>query len=338
MKKRKILSVRLLLVCIMVMLLPMTAFAENNRVKVKKVEVDQDNDDRDKYNTEIEINFTSRVVWRSNAKITSIKDSTGKSYTGILTDKDDDECEVYIKNLKYGRTYTIKISGVRARGASSYETITVKVKVPAQKKTPKAAVKKVEVDQDNDDHDKYKTEIEIKFASRVNWSSYAKITSVTDSTGKSYTGFLNDLDDDECEVYIRNLKYGRTYTIKISGVRAKGASSYETITVKVKVPAQKKTSKVAVKKVEVDDDDRYPTDVDIEFTSKVTWSSNAKVISVKDSNGRACTGILMDTDDDECEVYIKNLKSGRTYTIQISGVKARGASSYETITVKVKVP
>ena len=229
MKKGKKLSLWLVLACMMVMLLPMTAFAGSSKVKVKKVEVDQDNDDHDSYKTEIEIDFTSKVTWRSNAKVTSVKDSTGKSYTGILTEKDDDECEVYIKNLKYGRTYTIKISGVKTKGASSYETITVKVKVPAQKKTSKVTVKKVEVDDDD-------PEVEIKFTSKVTWKSNAKVTSVKDSSGNSYTGILKDTDDDECEVYIKNLKSGRTYTIQISGVKVKGASSYETITVKVKVP------------------------------------------------------------------------------------------------------
>ena len=53
---------------------------------------------------------------------------------------------------------------------------------------------------------------------------------------------------------------------------------------------------------------------------------------------KTCKGYLIDIDDDECEIYIPNMKYGRTYTIQLSGIRARGASSYGTVTIKLSVP
>lgn len=340
--KRKLFSA-LLTICLLLTALPVTTLASSKNltytaktsgsgsaIKVKKVTYDTDDGQK-----ELEIDFTTKVTWRSNAKVSSIKDNKGVTYTGTLKDKDNDECDIVIPKLKTGRTYTIKITGIKKKGTSSYRTLTLTVKVPAATTTKKVTVKKVSVDIDNDDHDKYKTEIEVDFASDVTWRSNAKITSVKDNKGNTYTGILTEKDDDECEIYIKNIKYGRTYTIKISGVKAKGAASYQTITVTAKVPA--KTNKLTVKEVDYDVDRKNGKTVytvEFDFNKNVVKKSNSYII-IRDSSGKAYSSknSYIEWDKDECELRLsKKLTVGKTYTYKIVNVKSSSESSYRTIT------
>ena len=48
----------------------------------------------------------------SSAKVT-VKDSSGKSYTAKILEKENDGMEVRVSGLQKGNKYTVKISGVR---------------------------------------------------------------------------------------------------------------------------------------------------------------------------------------------------------------------------------
>ncbi len=357
MKKRKKQMAWLFLTCMAIMFLPMTAFAKDvklsfkastsgsgNTIKVRSIEYDNDTKNG---LAELDVDFSQRVTWKKTAKIVSVKNEKGTSFDAYLRSKDNDDCEIAIENLTEGHTYTIVINGIKKRGTSGYRKLTLKVEIPATKKASKVKVKKVEVDDDNDDDDSYQTEIDIKFTSKVTWKRTAKVKSVKDSSGKSYKGYLTDKDDDDCEVYIKNIKYGKTYTIKISGVKTRGASSYETITVKVKVP--KRSTALKVKEVEYDVDDDYYYDDDddyddydddepsaysvkFDFNKDVLFKSSSYVV-IKDSSGKkySTKSSYLDWDDDECEVYLsKELKYGKTYQYTIYNVKAVGGS-YTTL-------
>ncbi len=100
MKANKKFLTAMLAACMVITAFPVSASARP-AVKVEKVTVDTDNDDYDDYKTEIEVEFASKVQWKRDAKISSIKDNKGETYKGRLTDLDDDECEIYIKNIKY---------------------------------------------------------------------------------------------------------------------------------------------------------------------------------------------------------------------------------------------
>lgn len=280
---------------------------------------------------ELEVDFISRVMWSGSAKVTSVKDNKGKKYKGYLGERDDDDCEIYISKLKTGRTYTIVINGIKEFGASKYRKLTLKVKIPAMgSSSKKVKVKKVTVDDDDG-----MTEIDVKFAGKVIWKGNAKITSVKDNKGKSYVGYITDRDDDDCEIYINNITPGRTYKIKISGVKAVGASSYETITVTAKVPSQ--NSSLAVKKTEYDVDYEYGRTewtVSFEFNKKISHSQNSYVL-ITDSAGNeyASKSSYVEWDDDECEVHLSSgLTEGNTYHYKIVDVKPIGAGSYSTLT------
>lgn len=338
MKKIKTLSAVFMIICVLLSMTPQTVSADSihadytaktsgsgNPIQVKSVSYEEKNNGM----SEIEIDFLSRVTWKKSAKVSSVKDNKGNSYTGYLLDKDDDDCEIGIENFKDNRTYTIVINGIKKRGTDSYRKLTLKVKIPSKKSSSdRIKISKVSVDDDASG------EIDVRFANKVTWKKTAKVTSVKDNKGKSYKGYLTDKDDDDCEIFIANMKYNRTYTIKISGVKARGASSYKTLTVKVKVPAQ--SNNLKVKEVEYDMDYENGSmeyTVSFEFNKDVVYK-NSSYILIEDTNGKAYSSrsSYIDWDDDECEVFLSSeLEVGKTYSYKIVNVKAAGADKYTTL-------
>lgn len=334
----------LLAICLSVSFLPQTVLADSapldftaktsgsgNSIEIRRVTYDKDfhpDDFEDGIPSEIEIDFVTRVSWKAGAAV-SVKDNKGKKYESYLSDRDSDDCDITILNLNEGRTYTITINGIKKRGTAGYRKLTLKVKIPSQgTSSKKVTVKKVTVDDDQN-------EIDVKFASRVSWKSNARVKSVKDNKGKSYKGYLTDRDSDDCEIYIQNMKRGRTYTIKISGIKAKGASSYETITVKAKVPAR--PSGPSIKKIEYDedyDDGRHEYTVSFDFTRDIFYKHDSSYVVIKDANGYsyASRSSYVEWDDDECEVHLSGpLTIGNTYTYKIVNIKTAGADKYTTL-------
>lgn len=348
MKKWKKTSSALLILCMALTASPKAIFAKDirasftastsgsgNTVNVRKVTYDPAS--RNKL-AELDVKFSHPVSWSRTAEVTSVTDDEGTASSAYLRDKDSDDCEVAVENMKEGRSYTIVIDGIRRRGTDSFRKLTLEVKIPSLKRTAKVKVRKVEVDEENDDQDRYQTEIDIKFTSKVTWKRQAKVTSVKDSNGKSYRGILTDRDDDECEVYIKNLKYGKTYTIKISGVKARGASSYETVTVKAKVPKRTQGLRVKETEYDVDYDNHYEDgvseySVEFKFNKEVLFKTDSSVI-ITDSTGKkySTSSSYVEWDEDECQVYLSGeLDYGSAYQYEIKHVKAIGESSYTTL-------
>lgn len=221
MKANKKIYAAILVLCMVVTAFPVSAFAKD-AVGVQKVKWDDDDHGN---GIEVDIDFSSRVQWKNNAEV-SVKDNKGNTYSSYLEDRDNDECEIYIENAKYGRTYTIKITGIRKRGASSYGSVTVKVKVPSS--SGRLSVKKVEYDEDYDDNE---YTVEIDFNKKISSKSDSYVL-IKDKNGKSYSTKNSRVkwDDDDCEVFLsKQLEYGKTYTYEIVNVKAKGASKYTTL-------------------------------------------------------------------------------------------------------------
>lgn len=78
----------------------------------------------------VEVEFRQDVQYKK-AKVT-VKDSTGKSYSTSIYDRDDDELKFKIKNYKKGKTYDFTISGVRKKHTSKYGKVTGTVKIPKE--------------------------------------------------------------------------------------------------------------------------------------------------------------------------------------------------------------
>lgn len=132
----------LVMTCVMFLMtamLSLTAFAgtsvnynvassgKGKEIKVRSVKYDKNNDDN---KHEIEVKFRTKVRWSKNAKVSSVKDNRGKKYSAWLSDTDSNDCDIYIKSLKSGRTYTIVINGIKKSGAKSFGKLTFKVKIP----------------------------------------------------------------------------------------------------------------------------------------------------------------------------------------------------------------
>lgn len=221
MKADKKIFVAILALCMVVTAFPVSSYAKD-AVGVQKVKWEDDDHGN---GIEVDIDFSSRVQWKNNAKV-SAKDNKGNTYDSYLEDRDDDECEIYIDNAKSGRTYTVKITGIRKRGASSYGSVSVKVKVPSR--NGGLSVRKVDYDEDYDD-DEYTVDIE--FNKKISHKSDSCVL-IKDSKGKSYSAKDSyvEWDDDECEVYLsKPLEYGKTYSYEIINVKAKGQSKYTTL-------------------------------------------------------------------------------------------------------------
>lgn len=167
-------------------------------------------------NGRVEVDFGTKVSYK-NAKVT-VKDSNGKAYSTKINKKDDDDLTFTIKSFKKGLTYTYKISGIRKKTEKSYSTITGKIKIPAATAAPK--VKKVEYDRKDKD-------VDFKFTTKVQWKS-PKVTIKSGTT--NYVVKINEKDNDEIEVKVKNLTKGKKYTYKISGVRVNGTKTYKTVT------------------------------------------------------------------------------------------------------------
>ena len=163
----------------------------------------------------VEVDFNSKVKYQ-NVKVT-VKDDKGASYSTAINEKDNDDLTFTIKNFKTGRTYTYTISGVRKSGEKSYGNVTGKVTIPETTADPK--VKEV-------DYDKNDREVEFEFTSKVQWKG-AKVT-ITDGS-KNYVTRINKKDKDSIEVKVSKLTPGKKYNYKISGVSAKNAGSYKTV-------------------------------------------------------------------------------------------------------------
>ena len=170
---------------------------------------------------------------------------------------------------------------------------------------------------------KYKNskKIEVEFKGDVDYKN--PTIKVTDSKGKAYTATIVEADDDDFTFRIAKPKKGMTYTYKIGNVAKAGTNNFTTV---------KGTFRIAGKKevlVEDVDLDREDNEVSFEFQGNVKWK-NAKVV-IKDSTGKNYVRRIKEKDNDEIEVKVKSLTSGKKYTYKITGVARKGSSKYKTI-------
>ncbi|MCQ4636144.1 hypothetical protein NE619_05345 [Anaerovorax odorimutans] len=167
----------------------------------------------------VEVDFYGKVKYKK-VKVT-VKDTSGKKYKASIRDKDNDELEFKIKNYKKGKKYKFTIKGIKKARASKYTSVKGTVKIPAAKSS-KAKIKVKDIDYDYEDQ-----EVSFDFKTKVQWKN-PKVK-ITDSNGNSYSTIITDRDNDDLEVYVSGLTYGNKYNYSISGIKARGASSYTTI-------------------------------------------------------------------------------------------------------------
>lgn len=304
-----------------------------NTISVKKITYEEETSSRFAKGaggnlSKLEVDFLTDVIWDDSAKVSSVKDNKGRKYRGYLHDMDDDGCDIIISNMKYGRTYTIVIDGIKSYDSSHFCSLALKVKVPKRKSSvSNLKISKVTVEDSSG-------EVDVEFASKVIWKKNSKVVSVKDNKGKSYKGYLTDRDDDECEVFIENMKSGRTYKIKISGIKARGSASFQTITITAKVPAH--SQNLSVKKVEYEEDDedgRMEWTVNFDFNKNVIHTDDSYIM-IRDAAGKTYSSenSFVKWEEDECEVYLSEaLTNGQQYTYEIVNVKAVQGKQFITL-------
>jgi len=171
-----------------------------------------------------------------------------------------------------------------------------------------------------------KGKVGIDFDKKVRFNNPKVI--VKDTEGNTYKVKITDQETKELEFKILGYAADRKYTYQVSGVRLKGESEFRTIKGQITIP--KEDGKARVKKVEYD---RLDKEVSFKFDEKVKWKSPKVVITDgKTSYVRRIT----ETDRDEIEVKVRNLKKGVTYRYTISGVKGKGNKNYTTISGSFK--
>ena len=211
MKTMKKTRIRIMaMVCAIVMVLQFGAISAMAAPRIQKAKYEK--------NGKVEVDFRSKVSYR-NLKVT-VKDSTGKAYTAVITERDDDELEFVVKKFKAGAKYTYKISGIKARGEKTYGTVSGTFTIPAAKTAaPALKVKKAKFD--------YKDkELDIEFNSKVTY----KKTTVTVSDGKkTYKAYITERDNDELEIRVIGLTKGKTYNYTLTGICKKGQTKAVTL-------------------------------------------------------------------------------------------------------------
>lgn len=96
------------------------------------------------------------------------------------------------------------------------------------------------------------------------------------------------------------------------------------------------TSKINVKSVEYDFDDSDDS-IEIDFTTKIKLKSTASA-SVIDDSGKTYKTNIEESDSNEIDLDVANLKAGKSYTVTVTGIKKANASEYGTITIKFSIP
>lgn len=260
----------------------------------------------------VEIDFRRDVQYK-NLKLT-VKDSTGKTYAARILQRDEDDLTFQVQNIQPGMKYAYSLSGVRAGRSGKYGKVSGKFSVPSAKPTTPLAVKRAVYDAGD-------RELDLDFNQKVSYKNLK--VKVKDSTGKSYSVRSIDRDDDGLNFRISNIAAGRSYTYTITGIRAGKSGSYGTLKGSFSTPA---AASVSIKEVDCDLEDR---ELSFEFSTRVKYK-NPKV-TVKDSSGKRYSVRILERDSEGIEARVSGLKRGKTYTLTVSGVSAKGGSSFKTL-------
>jgi len=202
--KKRIVAMLLAVLVLTLSAIPAMAAAP----KIKSVEYEG--------NGVVDVNFTSKNVRYKGAKVV-VKDSAGKKLTTKILEKDRDDISFKVSGLKANKKYTFTISGVRVGQSGSYGKVKGSFRTPASKKP---TITKVEFDAVH-------YNLEIDFATKVEYKNL-KVT-ITDEDGNNVLAWNIEKDEDELDMDVDGMVAGRTYTVKVSGVRVKGVGKYVTV-------------------------------------------------------------------------------------------------------------
>ena len=167
----------------------------------------------------VEVDFKTRVQYKNpSVKVT---DPAGALLTAKITEKDDDDLTFLVKGLKADTSYSFTISGVRKGRSGSFGSVT------GSFSTPKSELSVKEIEYDRRDG-----ELELEFYGRVEYQKPKVV--IKNAAGKTFACRISEKDRSGMEIDVRGLASGK-YTLKISGLRLKGSTTYKTITTSFRV-------------------------------------------------------------------------------------------------------
>ena len=166
----------------------------------------------------VEVEFYGKVKY-NNVKVTVEKLSTGKKYTAQVIKKDSDDITFKSPSYSQGCKYKFTISGIKKSTSSKYTKVSGYFTVPK-----KTAIKIDEIEYDREDN-----ELSFDFATKVNWKS--PTVKITNESGTVvYKSRIVEKDSDELELRLSSkLTYGKKYKYTITGIKAKTAANYRTL-------------------------------------------------------------------------------------------------------------
>lgn len=169
-----------------------------------------------------------------------------------------------------------------------------------------------------------KGKVDVEFYGKVKYYK-AKVTVKKLSTGESFTADILKKDSDDIEFKSPSYTAGCKYKYTVSGIKKSGADKYTSVSGYFTVP---KSTAINIEDIEYDDEDR---ELSVDFKTKVNWKNPAvKIYST--SGDYICKGRIIEKDSDSIEVRLdRSLTYGKQYKCKISGIKAKSASTYRTV-------
>jgi len=161
--------------------------------------------------------------------------------------------------------------------------------------------------------------VELGLNRDVTWDT--PVVTFTDSFGMVYDSEVLKYDRDDVEVLVGLMPEDHTYTCTVSGFSGGGTVSCELYA------ASERSS--MIRKVEYDADDR---ELDIEFAVDVEFENPA--VTVSDANGSLYETRIIERDNDSLDVRVSGLTRGSTYTVTVSGVRARTSDTFESCSLE----
>ncbi len=164
----------------------------------------------------IDVDFKGKVQY--NKVTVKVKDTSGKSYKTVITEKDNDSITVKVPTIKTGKDYRITVSGIRRKGTGAYGKVTAPLRIAG----------KNEVLVEDLEYDRSDKEVSFDFQGSVKWKN-AKVK-ILDPAGKNVVIRIEEKDREGIEVKVKKLTAGKKYSYTITGVARKGSSAYKKVT------------------------------------------------------------------------------------------------------------
>lgn len=164
--------------------------------------------------------------------------------------------------------------------------------------------------------------VNVSFKGKVTYTDALKVT-ITDEEGKETECRIKKKNKGTMQIAVSGLVKGQKYTLTIDGVLAKNAKEAVTITKTFTAKGMKtacKVSKASVTK-------KFVT---LKMKSKAYYKD--ATVTIRDADGNVYDAKIVKKSKGNIKVRVAGLKTGKKYTVTVTGVKTKKEKSYSSIT------